>query len=158
MSFLSSFINMTKPLSLYSIPVVYLTSLYPGLLKFVTIDRSIGYNNVQPRSNSSKLANNKNVSPELAARILRMEGAHLNGNEVFSLWVAAILAGNYAGLENHWLNTMSVSYVFMRILYNQVYISHEKPATSWIRTLVFFVGLSFPLRILFKAAAEVASH
>ena len=47
---------------------------------------------VQPRSNTSKVANDKNISPELAARIQRMEGAHLNGNEAFPLWVAAIVS------------------------------------------------------------------
>jgi len=102
--------------------------------------------------------NNENISQDVAARIQRMEGAHLNGNEAFPLWVAAILAGNYAGLENHWLNTMSASYIVVRILYNQVYINHEKPSTSWIRTLIFSVGLSIPLRILVKAAAKVANH
>jgi len=149
---------MNSPLSLYSIPVVWFTSFYPTTLKFFAIDKAIGYNNVQPRSNLSKLANNKNISSDLAARIQRMEGAHLNGNEAFPLWVAAALAGNYAGLDNRWLNTMSVSYIVIRVLYNQVYINHEKPGSSWIRTLIFFVGLSFPLRILLKAAAKVANH
>ena len=78
--------------------------------QFLAIDKAIGYNkcvelscqkyrrnaniclSVQPRSNTSKLANNKQISPELAARIQRMEGAHLNGNEAFPLWVAAIVS------------------------------------------------------------------
>jgi uncharacterized MAPEG superfamily protein len=50
---------------------------------------------VQPRSNISKVANNKKISPELAARLQRMEGAHLNGNEVFPLWVAAIVSASW---------------------------------------------------------------
>ncbi|KAF8814704.1 hypothetical protein BYT27DRAFT_7205670 [Phlegmacium glaucopus] len=149
---------MESPLSLYSIPVVWFTAFYPATWKFLTIDKAIGYNNVQPRLNITKVANNKNISPDLAARIQRMEGAHLNGNEAFPLWVAAVLAGNYAGLESRWLNTMSASYVVLRLLFNHVYINHEKPSTSWLRTLVFFAGLSIPMTILVKAAAKVANH
>lgn len=37
------------------------------------------------------MANNKIIAPDLAARIQRMEGAHLNGNEAFPLWVAAVV-------------------------------------------------------------------
>jgi len=46
---------------------------------------------VQPRLNITKVANNKIIAPDLAARIQRMEGAHLNGNEAFPLWVAAVV-------------------------------------------------------------------
>lgn len=59
------------------------------------------YLSVQPRSNITKVVNNKNISPELAARIQRMEGAHLNGNEAFPLWVAAIVSVITACVQEH---------------------------------------------------------
>lgn len=49
------------------------------------------YRSVQPRANIAKVVNNENISRDVAARIQRMEGAHLNGNEAFPLWVAAIV-------------------------------------------------------------------
>jgi hypothetical protein len=74
---------------------------------WIANDKAIGYNkyvglsrqkyrrnihfSVQPQSNISKVANNKNILPELVARIQRMEGALLDGNEAFPLWVAAIV-------------------------------------------------------------------
>ncbi|KAF9051325.1 hypothetical protein BJ165DRAFT_1322368, partial [Panaeolus papilionaceus] len=118
-----------SPLSLYSIPVVWFTSFYPSTWKFLSIDNTIGYDNVQPRSNPS----NPRLSPEYAKRLERMIGAHNNGNENAPLWYAAIIAGNIAGLDNRWLNTMSAYYIVTRVLYNQVYINHNTVAKGWLR-------------------------
>ncbi|KAF8155925.1 hypothetical protein B0H34DRAFT_514162 [Crassisporium funariophilum] len=134
-------VNWNSPLSLYSIPVVWFTSFYPSLWKFMTIDNSVGYNNVQPRSNTARMATEKSISPAMAARIQRMEGAHLNGNEAMPLWFAAVLAGNYTGLDNHWMNTMSAAYVVTRILFNQVYVNHNHAAKGWLRSFLYFLGL-----------------
>ena len=137
MTSLSSFINMESPLSLYSIPVVYVTSFYSTILKVCIFSLTVGkdfhaaistsrltkpldttsasiflirniegrnaniYLSVQSRSNITKVVNNKNISPELAARIQRMEGAHLNGNEAFPLWVAAIVSVITACVQEH---------------------------------------------------------
>ena len=128
---------MDSPLSLYSIPVVYVTSFHPTTLKVCIFSLTVGkdfhaaistsrltkplnttsasiflirniegrnaniYLSVQPRSNITKVVNNKNISPELAARIQRMEGAHLNGNEAFPLWVAAIVSVITACVQEH---------------------------------------------------------
>ena len=37
----------------------------------------LGLRSVQPRSNIARLSENKDISPELVARVSRMEGAHL---------------------------------------------------------------------------------
>ncbi|CAA7267306.1 unnamed protein product [Cyclocybe aegerita] len=152
-------VDFNSPLSLYSIPVIWFTSFYPNFWKFLIIDRKVGYNNVQPRSNlnQAKTAKDK-ISPELAARLERMEGAHLNGNEALPLWAAAVLAGNLVGLDNHWMNIMSASYVVSRLLFNHLYINFNHVGNGVPRTIVFFIGLSFPLRILWKAAEKAASR
>ncbi|KAF8155905.1 hypothetical protein B0H34DRAFT_771705, partial [Crassisporium funariophilum] len=132
MNILSS-VNWNSPLSLYSIPVIWFTSFYPNSWKARGILFDGIMHSVQPRSNTARMANEKSISPAMAARIQRMEGAHLNGNEAMPLWFAAVLAGNFAGLENRWLNTMSAAYVVTRILYNQVYVNYNHAAKGWLR-------------------------
>ncbi|KAJ7223536.1 hypothetical protein GGX14DRAFT_532176 [Mycena pura] len=146
---------LSEPLSLYSIPAVWVTLFAPMTLKFVTIQKLRGYNNVQPRANTSRVAADKNVPREVAARIERMEGAHLNGNENFPLWVAAILAANYAGLDNHTMNVTSIAYVCARVLYNYIYINNETSAQSWLRSLIFMGCTSLPMYLLFAAANKL---
>ncbi|KAF9477951.1 hypothetical protein BDN70DRAFT_994571 [Pholiota conissans] len=156
-SFLSSFVNLNSPLSLYTIPVVWFTGFYPHTLKFMTIDKLIGYNNTLPRSSDAKSATGK-VPQATQLRLARMEGAHANGNEAMPLWFAAVLAGNLAGLDTHWLNVMALSYVATRVAYNTTYIYYNDVAGGWIRSFFYFFGLSFPLRILFKAASQYAAQ
>ncbi|KAJ3574433.1 hypothetical protein NP233_g1759 [Leucocoprinus birnbaumii] len=145
-------------LSLYSIPVVWFTALYPNLLKFRLIDRSIGYNNVQPRSNVAHATEHQNIPPQVAAKIQRMEGAHLNGNEAFPLWTSAIIVANIANLDHGFINTVALAYIATRILFNQVYINHESSSASWIRTAIFFVSVSMPMTLLVKGANKIASQ
>ncbi|KAJ6560008.1 hypothetical protein B0H19DRAFT_1069716 [Mycena capillaripes] len=127
---------LSSPLSLYSIPAVWLTAFSPVLLRTRAISQVKNYNNVQPRRNTSSVVLDKNIPPALAARIERMEGAHWNGNENFPLWIAAILAGNMVGLDDYTLNVASIAYelsVAGRVLYNYIYITQETEAQSYLR-------------------------
>jgi len=49
------------------------------------------YRSTLPRSSNAKSMENK-VSPALALRLARMEGAHMNGNEAMPLWFAAVVS------------------------------------------------------------------
>ncbi|KAI5122626.1 hypothetical protein M0805_008715 [Coniferiporia weirii] len=142
---------MSVSLSLYSIPVVWFTTFYPMNMKFALIDKTIGYNNLQPRSNTKRLLEDPKVPREIALRAERLEGAHLNGNEVFPLWVAAVLAGNHAGISNGTLNFVSAAFISFRLLYNYVYITQSTSAISWVRSTIFFTSLGFPMYLLIKA-------
>ncbi|KAF8962618.1 hypothetical protein BDZ97DRAFT_1106939 [Flammula alnicola] len=155
-SILSS-IDLNGRLSLYSIPVIWFTGFYPHTLKYLTIDKLVGYNNALPRASDAKSASGK-VPQHVALRLSRLEGAHNNGNEAMPLWFAAVLAGNFAGLDNRWLNIMTASYVATRLAYNTVYIYHNDIAAGNLRSFFYFFGLLFPLTILFKAAAKVANQ
>ncbi|KAF5356888.1 hypothetical protein D9756_006732 [Leucocoprinus leucothites] len=151
-------VTLSSPLSLYSIPVVYFTAMYPHLWKVNTIMSITGFNNVYPRANVTEFAQDKRVPPKLAGKIKRMEGAHCNGLEQFPVWTAAILVANLAGLDNAYLNKMSLGFIAMRILFNQIYIAHESNAVGWVRTAVFFGALSFPTTLLLKGAAKYAAQ
>lgn len=151
-------VTLTSPLSLYSIPVVWYTTFYPNFLKFKLIDNTIGYNNVQPRSNLTRAVENKGIPPKIAAKLQRMEGAHLNGNEAFPLWTSAIIVANLAGLDNAFLNKVSLAYIITRVLFNQVYINHESSSASWMRTAIFFVSVSMPMTLLIKGANKISGQ
>ncbi|TDL22784.1 hypothetical protein BD410DRAFT_788108 [Rickenella mellea] len=141
----------STPLSLYSIPAVWLTSFVPMNLKFSLIARTIGYNNVQPRANTGRMVNNRAVPKDVAAQAERMEGAHLNGNEMLPIWIAAVLAGNQAGVAQETLNSVSVAFIVTRILYNYVYITHTTQLASTLRTGLWSISLSLPMYLIVKA-------
>ncbi|KAJ6630099.1 hypothetical protein B0H10DRAFT_1984961 [Mycena sp. CBHHK59/15] len=150
-------ITFSTPLSLYSIPAVWLTAFLPGTLKFLLVERVKGYNNLEPRGNTSRIVEDRAISPAVAARIKRMEGAHLNGYENFPIWIAAILAANFAGLDNRTLNVVSLSYICGRTMYNYIYFNQATEFQSWVRTAVYFGTLSLPMYLLFKSAAKIAA-
>ncbi|KAJ7038705.1 hypothetical protein C8F04DRAFT_1231874 [Mycena alexandri] len=125
----------------------------PSLLNTAVVK---GFNNVQPRTNVGRVAADAKIPPAVAARIERMEGAHMNGNENFPLWAAAVLAGNFAGLDNRTMNIISIVYFCGRVLYNYVYITQETRRQSSIRTTIFFSNLCLPLYLLIAAATKLA--
>ncbi|PFH48681.1 hypothetical protein AMATHDRAFT_149366 [Amanita thiersii Skay4041] len=120
-------------ISIYSIPIVWFSAFYPHTLAFLSINNAIGWKNVQPRSNLGRLQESKKVTAEQVARINRMEGAHMNGIESFPIWVAAVLAGHVAKLDQGYLNKISLLYIATRLAYNHVYIGHTKEGNSWLR-------------------------
>ncbi|KAJ6459664.1 hypothetical protein C8R45DRAFT_1221371 [Mycena sanguinolenta] len=147
--------SLSTPLSFYSIPVVWLTAFFPVVLKTSTIAKVKGFNNVQPRGNVALVSSDTKIPPEIAQRIERMEGAHFNGNENFPIWIAAVLTGNFAGLDNHTMNVISISYICGRVLYNYVYINQKTRLQSVLRTLVFFATLSLPMYLIIAAGNKL---
>ncbi|KAJ6463454.1 hypothetical protein C8R45DRAFT_1025802 [Mycena sanguinolenta] len=150
--------TLSSPLSLYSIPAVWLTAFLPVTMKTILIHKTRGYNNVEPRQSTSRIATDKGIPPAIAARILRMEGAHLNGYENLPIWIAAVLAGNIAHLDNYTLNVVSLLYIGGRITYNYIYFNQATEFQSFLRTGVYFGTLSLPMYLIFKAAAKIAAR
>ncbi|KII87936.1 hypothetical protein PLICRDRAFT_111654 [Plicaturopsis crispa FD-325 SS-3] len=138
---------LTTPLSLYSLPLAWFAAYWPMNMKLRALKSTIGYNNVNPRANLDRLAGKEGISPEFAARIARMEGAHQNGNEMLPVWIGAILAGNQAGLDAWTLNVASVIFLTLRVLYNYVYINKS----GGLRTLVWVLGMIVPMTLYVKA-------
>ncbi|KAL4266840.1 Membrane associated eicosanoid/glutathione metabolism-like domain superfamily protein [Pleurotus pulmonarius] len=140
--------------SLYSIPAAWFCAFYPNTLRFLIIDKTVGYDNTNPRDNLAKTRGNDKFKPSVVEKIHRMEGAHQNGNEAFPLWAAAIITGNLVGLDHRTLNICSIAYIGLRLLYNYVYISHNSFLKGWPRSVVFFTGLSIPLWLLVQSARK----
>ncbi|KZP26919.1 hypothetical protein FIBSPDRAFT_854269 [Athelia psychrophila] len=143
---------ISSPLSLYSIPVVWLTAFIPAAFRNVTIGVNAGYNNVAPRGNAARLAASAKVSKDIAAKVARMDGAHHNGIEQLPIWFAAVIVANYVGLEHETINKASLYYIAVRTLFNIVYIKQTTRAHSAVRSLLFFAGLAAPMYLLISAA------
>ncbi|EJC98315.1 uncharacterized protein FOMMEDRAFT_23854 [Fomitiporia mediterranea MF3/22] len=144
-------VTLDTPLSIYSIPLVWYTAFYPMNVKFALIDKTIGYNNLQPRANTKRITEDEKVPRDVAERVQRLEGAHLNGNEILPLWIGAVLAGNMAGITNKTLNIASAGFIATRMLYNYVYINQKTVGVSWLRTALFFTSIGFPMYLFVKA-------
>ncbi|KAI0779161.1 hypothetical protein BC629DRAFT_594223 [Irpex lacteus] len=151
-------LNLDSALSLYSIPLVWVTAFYPVTLKTGILSSSpVGYNNLQPRQNVERARSPSGLDKATADLVSRYEGAHLNGMENLPLWLAAILAGHFAGLSHRTLNYFSAAYISTRVLYNYVYVNQQTVAQSWARSALYFAGLSMPLTILVKSANRLHS-
>ncbi|KAF9459654.1 hypothetical protein BDZ94DRAFT_1267706 [Collybia nuda] len=145
-------LSLSTPLSLYSIPIVWFLGFYPNVLKGALITKAAGsYNNVAPRTNVSRLTTKK-VDPEITARVARMEAAHMNGNENFPIWAAAVLAGHVVGIDHQTLNTVALAHIILRIMYNYIYINQSSQIQGAIRSAIWTSAISLPFYLFIKAA------
>ncbi|TFK70174.1 hypothetical protein BDN72DRAFT_839383 [Pluteus cervinus] len=147
-------VHFSTPLSLYSIPVAWFVALYPTSLKVFLARSTTGYDNLEPRRTVASLADKKN-DPAVVAKAARMEAAHMNGNEAFPLWVAGVLAANFAGVDQRALNVLSLLYIILRNLYNFIYIYQSKPYHATVRTVVWALSVAVPMYLLFAAAVKL---
>ncbi|KAF8875407.1 hypothetical protein CPB84DRAFT_1689632, partial [Gymnopilus junonius] len=131
--------SLNKPLYLYSLPLIWFASFYPNTLKaieskrYLKIENTIGYNNLQPRSNIPNIKEKENIPPELAARLQRIEGAHANGMESLPFFGLAVLAGNWAGVDNQTLNIACGLHLICRIAYNYIYFNQTSRRSAGLR-------------------------
>jgi len=147
----ANMLSLSSPLSIYAIPAMWVVSYYPTFLKRSIMSKAGVFNDVQPRSNVARLSEKKNVSPDLVALLERMEGAHLNGLENLPFFGLAVLAGNYAGVDNYTLNMVSGLYILTRIVYTYIYINQKTEQDSSARSMVWMTSLVFPIYLFFRA-------
>ncbi|KAF4577446.1 hypothetical protein EYR40_009199 [Pleurotus pulmonarius] len=143
----------TPGLSLYSIPAAWFCAFYPNTLKFLVIDKTVGYDNTNPRSNLAKSKGSDKLKPDVVAKLQRMEGAHQNGNEAFPLWAAAVITVSSSGIRITSIRLTFTS-IGLRLLYNYIYINHNSFMKGSARSIVFFTALPIPLWLLVKSAGK----
>lgn len=76
-------------------------------------------NNINPRLALDALEKSGKYSPRLIAKLRRRESCEKNVWEGMALILAAIVAGNTAGLSDKWMNTISLGYFVIRIAYSE---------------------------------------
>ncbi|KDR80167.1 hypothetical protein GALMADRAFT_242432 [Galerina marginata CBS 339.88] len=149
-------VSLSSPLSLYAIPAMWVISYYPARVRSSLIKQAAGnYDNVRPRGNVAKILDQKNVSPDLAARIQRVEGAHINGLENLPFFGLAVLAGNLAGLDNVTLNVASGLFLALRVAYNYIYFNQSSRRSAGLRTLTWLASVAVPFYLFVKSASLV---
>ncbi|KDQ54380.1 hypothetical protein JAAARDRAFT_209471 [Jaapia argillacea MUCL 33604] len=94
--------------------------------------------------------------PLLGAKAARMEAAYQNGNKMFPLWTAAVFAGHLAGLDNYAVNTYSIAFIILRMVYNYIYVNQSTNIVAATRSLVWLAGFGVRMTILTKAANKPA--
>ncbi|KAJ8456755.1 hypothetical protein ONZ45_g18591 [Pleurotus djamor] len=129
----------------------------------MAIDSTIGYDNTLPRTNVAQLKEKESKKDSklpsgFATKMMRLDGAHQNGNEAFPFWTAAIITAHVVGMDKYTMNVASIAYIGLRLLYNQIYIYHNTLLKGWARTIVFFAGVSIPLYLLINSAGLAASE
>jgi len=118
-------LNIDSPLSLYAIPLLYLTIMGPHLKKGALLAKILkAYPNVNPRA-GIEMCRRKDVPAELIAKLERMQGAHNNGFENFPLWASSIIAANVAGVDPRTTNIVATGLIASRFVYNRLYINND---------------------------------
>ncbi|MCJ1408154.1 hypothetical protein MMC19_002227 [Ptychographa xylographoides] len=149
---MASLFDLTRNFSLYTVPAAWILSLAPHVYATQLYDAKSAksFDLTQPRSLTAKVANDQTLDQATKDRVIRAEGAQQNGFENVGLFAAAVVAGNVAGVDHWWLNTLSGGYVASRVVYNFVYINNESVAVANARTGVFLsgIGMIFGLFIM----------
>lgn len=83
---------------------------------------------------------------------MRCEAAAANGQETLGLFVAAIIAANYAGVPVETINTLAFTHLASRVAYNFTYIFlQENRNFAPLRSLVWMVGVGSWITLFIKA-------
>ncbi|PWN43841.1 hypothetical protein IE81DRAFT_322013 [Ceraceosorus guamensis] len=113
-----------------------------------------GWDNTNPRAWVARLnaqaASGKQLTP-LEGAVLRAQSAQQNGFEWFGAWGLAILAGNVAKLPAHELNSLTLAYLALRVIYNYLYVTTSSRGGSFIRTAVFQGTVIIMVRLFWKS-------
>jgi len=152
---MSTLFDPTRNFSFYAVPAAWVLSLLPRAYATTLYNNSSSqkFDTRNPRALKEKLAADQSLTQATKDRIMRAEAAQQNGFENVGLFAAAVVAGNVAGVDNWWLNTLSGVYVASRVLYNVVYINNETEGLAKVRTGVFLSGV-FVIFQLFTMAGN----
>ncbi|KIX06169.1 uncharacterized protein Z518_04143 [Rhinocladiella mackenziei CBS 650.93] len=130
------FIGRTN-LSYYTVPVAWLLCIAPHIYAVKLYDRispKHEFDKVNPRSLLPTLESNPDIDTSTKRRIARAEAAQWNGFENLGFFAASVVAANVSGMEIFWVNSLSLAYIFSRVLFNVLYI---KGVSGWVRSSVF---------------------
>lgn len=100
---------------------------------------------------------NQSIDSATKGRIIRAVSAQQNGFENIGFFATAVVAGNLAGLDTTWLNTLSVGYVISRILYNLIYINNTTASLAATRSVTFVGGIGMIWTIFIMAGNKLRS-
>ncbi|KAF9969210.1 hypothetical protein BGZ73_008548 [Actinomortierella ambigua] len=137
--------------ALVSLPIAVGLAYAPAALRVgLTVYSSKKWNNVAPRSH---LENQKDLIPKKTYQLIkRAEGAHNNGLEITSIYMAGVLAALYSGMDKKQVAQLASLFVVSRSFYNIFYIFGVNEAIAAARSCSFFVSMYSCLGLLVGAA------
>ncbi|KAF9888137.1 hypothetical protein FE257_009273 [Aspergillus nanangensis] len=141
--------------SIHSIAAAYGLGLIPHGYYYVKMMANAkgAASNLVPRENMTNLKSQ--LPAQVWNKLAKARGAHLNAMEGLPLFAVAMLAGNLAKLPSSELNTLSLEYIGVRLLYTALYMGAKSEAASYLRTGVWAWGVSIPIWGLIKAGRMV---
>ncbi|UNI13859.1 hypothetical protein JDV02_000557 [Purpureocillium takamizusanense] len=149
-------LDPAKNYSYLTVPVALYVCLVPHYLAVVDAGADTVYDNAAPRSFHDNVRRDTSIDKLRKARILRLEGASINGFETLGFFAAGVLAANHAGLETEALNALSVGYVLARVAFVAAYAGIRNRRLSWARTLVWNLASLASVALWVKAGLKVA--
>ncbi|PWN93373.1 hypothetical protein FA10DRAFT_264031 [Acaromyces ingoldii] len=154
--------DMIPNISVASLPITLFLAALPHWYSIgVAESRKIqgGWSNENPRAFVARLnaraAQGKRLS-DTEEMILRAQSCQQNGFEWFAVWAAAVILGNFAKLPQSTLTNTTFIHLVTRIIYTVLYVQTTSRKFSYVRTLVFNLGVAAQVRLIFKAAYALA--
>ncbi|KAF2089122.1 hypothetical protein K490DRAFT_72740 [Saccharata proteae CBS 121410] len=144
--------------TILAIPLYHLLALWPHAraISISTSGDPLAWDNRSPRGVNQKAALAKRLSPATHARFERLEAAHANSMENMPLFLASVVLGNMADLQQveglNGLNAFCVAFLVVRGLYSVVYAGNDTMGKSYVRTVLYFLGVALCWKVLFQAA------
>ncbi|KAI0911558.1 hypothetical protein F4823DRAFT_295731 [Ustulina deusta] len=145
-----AFIDLSQNYSFYAFPIAWFLAFVPGVYA-----KSLGgknYDIANPRRFAENVQKDENLDKATKEKILRCEAAAANGQDTLSLFVASIIAANYAGVPVETINKLVGVYLGTRVVYNYTYIFlQENRSFAPVRTLVWNASLISWMTLFVKA-------
>ncbi|QDS76246.1 hypothetical protein FKW77_001055 [Venturia effusa] len=149
----ANILGLTRNFSFYTIPAAWVLSIAPHFYA-----ASLGgkkFDNRNPRTYIPSLASDQTFDQTTKNTIIRAEGAQQNGFENLGIFAAAVLAGNYAKLDNETLNWLSMGYLGSRVVYNFLYINNTSDVMANARTVSFLSGIGIIFTLFVKSGNAI---
>lgn len=138
---MTSFLDSNRSFSFYAMPVAWALCIAPHVYAITLYDRVSPvkkFDRINPRTLVPSLDMNQSLDSVTKQKIARAEAAQLNGYENVGFFAAAVVAANVTKVDLWWTNTMTITYLVSRVIYNIVYINGVKGP---VRGIPFYCGV-----------------
>ncbi|KAJ8119692.1 hypothetical protein ONZ43_g3415 [Nemania bipapillata] len=143
-------IDLSQNYSFYALPLAWFISFAPGVYSKALAGKN--YDIANPRALAENVQKDEKLPKEIKAKILRCEAAAANGQDTLSLFIASVIAANYAGVPVETINKLVALYLSSRVAFNFTYIFlQSNPSFAPVRSLIWNVGIVSWVTLFVKA-------
>ncbi|KAI1180399.1 hypothetical protein F4777DRAFT_530131 [Nemania sp. FL0916] len=143
-------LDLSQNYSFYALPAAWFLAFFPGVYSKALSKKN--YNLAYPRQLAEAVAKDEKLDKATKNKILRCEAAVSNGQESMPVFMAAVIAANYAGVPAETLNKLAGLYLASRAAYNVTYIFlQDNPSFAPLRSLFWNVGVVSWMTLFVKA-------